>query len=72
MFANATLRSVSTTRFASLSSGCILLITLATPARAAIPAGERQALLDLYSSTNGAAWINNSGGWVAHACFGRT
>jgi hypothetical protein len=28
---------------------------------AAIPASERQALIDLYNSTNGDAWTNNSG-----------
>ncbi len=28
---------------------------------AAIPAAERQALIDLYNSTNGASWTNNTG-----------
>ena len=30
-------------------------------AQAAIPAGERQVLLNLYTGTNGAAWANHSG-----------
>ncbi|MFT3790168.1 MAG: hypothetical protein QM741_03630 [Rudaea sp.] len=33
-----------------------------TAAQAAIPAAERQALLNLYSSTGGSGWIQN-GGW---------
>jgi Leucine-rich repeat (LRR) protein len=33
----------------------------AAQARATIPASERQALLDLYASTNGAGWTTNTG-----------
>jgi hypothetical protein len=33
----------------------------AAGAHAAIPAAERQALLDLYTSTNGATWTNSTG-----------
>ncbi len=36
------------------------------PAHAAIPTVERQALIDLYNSTNGAAWTTNTG-WLGAA-----
>ena len=35
-------------------------------AKAAIPAAERQALIDLYNSTNGAGWTNKTG-WLGAA-----
>lgn len=38
---------------------CGLLAPLALPA--AIPAGERQALLDFYAATDGAGWTRNTG-----------
>ena len=38
-----------------------LALANAAAAQAAIPAPERQALLDLYNSTNGAGWTNRSG-----------
>ena len=31
------------------------------PLRAAVPAAEKNALTDLYTATNGPAWINNDG-----------
>jgi Leucine-rich repeat (LRR) protein len=40
-----------------------LTLALAPSGNAAIPASERQALVDLYNSTNGAAW-SNRGNWL--------
>lgn len=40
--------------------GGLILLGWASAARAAIPASERQALLDLYTSTNGAGWTNKT------------
>ncbi len=39
----------------------LLLFALTNVALAQVPAGERAALLDLYTSTNGAAWTNSAG-----------
>src|ERR1035437_5526865 len=40
----------------------LILLALGTPAvQAAIPAGERTALLDLYTGTNGVSWTNHTG-----------
>lgn len=47
-------------RIASLA-GLLLLALGTTTVQAAIPAGERTALLDLYTSTNGASWTNHTG-----------
>jgi len=41
----------------------LLLIGWVTTAQAVIPASERQVLIDLYNSTNGANWTNNTG-WL--------
>jgi hypothetical protein len=41
----------------------------AAPAHAAIPAGERQVLINLYNSTHGGAW-NNNANWCSAACPG--
>ncbi len=43
-----------------------VLLATAVPAQAAIPAAERQGLIDLYNATNGAAWTNNTG-WLGAA-----
>lgn len=40
---------------------------LAFAAQAAIPAGERQVLLDIYNSTNGAAWVGVTPAWTSAA-----
>ena len=40
--------------------GGLFLLGWASTARAAIPASERQALLDLYTSTNGTGWTNST------------
>ncbi|OGA46362.1 MAG: hypothetical protein A3G25_16245 [Betaproteobacteria bacterium RIFCSPLOWO2_12_FULL_63_13] len=40
--------------------GGLFLLGWASTARAAIPASERQALLDLYTSTNGKGWTNST------------
>ena len=46
----------------SLAYGMLgLALANAVAVQAAIPAPERQALLDLYTSTNGAGWTDNSG-----------
>ena len=56
-----------------------LLVVASASASAAIPAQERQVLLDLYTSANGASWTNNSGWngaagtectWAAITCDG--
>lgn len=41
--------------------GLLFLFLTSGWARAAIPLGERQALLDLYTSTNGAGWTTSTG-----------
>jgi len=41
-------------------AGSLFLLGWGSTALAAIPASERQALLDLYASTNGTAWTNSS------------
>ena len=38
----------------------MLLALCATTAHAVIPASERTALLNLYTSTNGAGWFNST------------
>ncbi len=43
---------------AALALGATLGLVL--PAHAAVPPAERQALVDLYNSTGGAAWTNNT------------
>lgn len=40
--------------------GLAVLFLASGAARAAIPASERQALLDLYASTNGAGWTTKT------------
>jgi Leucine-rich repeat (LRR) protein len=47
-----------------LGLGVIALAVLAASANAAIPAGQRQALIALYNATGGDAWTDNSG-WKA-------
>lgn len=55
-------------------AGCMAVLSAA---QAAVPGSERQALLDLYASTNGAGWTNRSGwggtagtecGWYGVQC----
>lgn len=46
--------------------GALVLAAAAVPAQAAIPAAQRQALIDLYNATNGAAWRDNTG-WLGAA-----
>ena len=46
-----------------VSAAVLLLFALANVALAQVPAGERAALLDLYTSTNGAAWTNSATAW---------
>ncbi|NOZ78353.1 MAG: hypothetical protein GXP48_04070 [Acidobacteria bacterium] len=55
-------------RQTAVSAAMVLAAVLAAapPAAAAIPAAERQALVDLYNSTNGAAWTNSTG-WLGAA-----
>ena len=59
------LRPLQTSRLVALVSFCVLLLAVVAPRTALgqIPAGERTALIDLYNSTNGASWTNNTG-WV--------
>ncbi len=47
-------------RFARAAAVAMVLLAAATMAQAAIPAAERQALVDLYNATNGAGWTDNS------------
>ncbi|MFV2073390.1 MAG: fibronectin type III domain-containing protein [Thermoanaerobaculales bacterium] len=44
----------------------IAVAAASAPALAAIPSSERQALIDVYNSTNGSAW-KNSTGWLGVA-----
>jgi hypothetical protein len=54
--------------YARLVLACLILST-ASVADAAIPASERQALIDLYNSTNGPRWTaSNWGGNVGYEC----
>ncbi len=48
----------------------LLLVVGAAPIGAAIPASERQALIDLYNATNGASWTihTNWNGAVGTEC----
>ena len=46
----------------------LALVTAALPAYAAIPATERQALIDLYNSTTGDGWVRNNG-WKTAGTF---
>ncbi len=46
----------------SVLAGLLALVTV-TSVNAAIPASERQALIDVYNGTGGAAWTNRSG-WL--------
>jgi hypothetical protein len=54
-------------RFAALA--LLLAAAWAAPVHAAIPAGERQVLINLYNSTHGGAW-NNNANWCSAACPG--
>lgn len=47
-------------RFLTVAAVAVMVLTAATTAQAAIPAAERQALVDLYNATNGAGWTDNS------------
>ena len=47
--------------FARITCACVLAICAGQSASAAIPAGERQALLDLYNQTGGPSWFDNLG-----------
>ena len=51
--------SFSLAMLRALAAASISALTLA--ANAAIPATERQALIDLYNATNGASWTDNTG-----------
>src|SRR5436190_9364427 len=42
-------------------AGCLLSLSLAVSASAAIPDGERQALIGLYDATAGDSWTNKTG-----------
>ncbi len=54
--------------------GAVAILALSFPVAAAIPSSERQALLDLYTSANGADWIYNLGwnGPAGSECGGTT
>ncbi|MCC6596504.1 MAG: leucine-rich repeat domain-containing protein, partial [Rhodanobacteraceae bacterium] len=41
---------------------------LCVPARAAVPAAERQALVNLYNSTNGANWLSDNNWLTGDPC----
>lgn len=62
--ANSMQRGFSSTHRARLMRTFLLAAwaAAASPAQGAIPASERQALIDLYDSTNGAGWVYN-GNW---------
>lgn len=47
----------------------VMLSALTMTALAAIPSGERQALINLYNSTNGDGWTDNSN-WCGGTCPG--
>ena len=47
-------------RWVCLAVLILLTLTTAATTQAAIPASERQALMDLYTSTNGAGWTNST------------
>ena len=53
-----------TMKINKLGLGVIALTVLAASAYAAIPAGQRQALIALYNATGGDSWTDNSG-WKA-------
>jgi hypothetical protein len=55
--------------FAGATAPLLLLLACLVPSalRAAIPAGERQVLINLYNAANGGGWTHNSG-WCASAC----
>lgn len=55
----------------------VLLVAVASNSQAAIPASERQVLLDIYNMTDGSNWLNNTGwsdppgtecGWYGVMC----
>jgi hypothetical protein len=50
-----------------IAFACLMLAPALHSARAAIPTGERDALIALYTSTNGDAWVNNFN-WCAGTC----
>ena len=54
------LRSGPRRRWGCSIASVLLLVLGINAAQAAIPATERQALLDLYASTNGASWTINT------------
>ena len=50
-----------------IAFACLMLAPALHGARAAIPTEERDALIALYTSTNGDAWVNNFN-WCAGTC----
>ena len=50
-------------RCAALALCALIGFASIAPAQAAIPASERQVLIDLYNSTDGANWTNSTG-WL--------
>lgn len=72
---NGTLKKKLITKMKLSTAICVgvrvMLVTLACAAtfaaRAAIPAAERQVLLDIYNSTNGPAWTGVSPTWTGAA-----
>lgn len=63
------IRITSLAGAAALCIAPLLLAWLPSSARAAIPAGERQVLINLYKSSSGGGWTNNSN-WCSGACPG--
>ena len=55
-------------RAAQAATAIALLAAAWLPAQAAIPASERQALIDLYNSTHGDGWTTNTG-WKTGGSF---
>lgn len=55
--------------FAGATAAALLLLACLAPSglRAAVPAGERQVLINLYNVANGGGWTHNSN-WCAGAC----
>jgi hypothetical protein len=50
-----------------IAFACLMLAPALQGAQAAVPVEERDALIALYTSTNGDAWVNNFN-WCAGAC----
>ncbi|HUJ15019.1 MAG TPA: hypothetical protein VL284_14630, partial [Thermoanaerobaculia bacterium] len=40
---------------------CLLFLSIAIAAHAAIPDAQRQALIDFYNATHGSSWTNSTG-----------